>query len=74
MTTVTPDFLGLSMEDIQLKAKEVQMDISLVFKDYRPKLYKTWGKEPVFTKRVIRQKLLNTGALEILVSDFIEHP
>ena len=74
MTVVTPDFLGMSIDDIQLKAKEIQLDIGLVFKEYHPKFYKTWGKEPIFNKRAIRQKLINTEELEILVSDFIENP
>lgn len=74
MTEATPDFLGMSMDDIQFKVKENQSGLCLVFKEYQPKNYKTWGKEPVFTKRAVRQKLLDTGELEILVSDFIEHP
>jgi len=74
MTEDTPDFLGMSMDDIHFKANEIQSDLCLIFKEYQPKSYKTWGKEPVFTKRAVRQKLLNTGELEILVSDFIEHP
>jgi hypothetical protein len=74
MTKATPDFLGMSLDDIQLKAKEIQLEVSLVFKDYRPEYYKCWGKKPIFTKRAIRQRMLNSGALEILLSDFIEYP
>ncbi len=74
MSVAAPDFLGMSMGDIQLKSKEMQLGMTLIFKDYRPKIYKSWGKEPVFTKRAIRQKQLKTGVFEILVSDFIEHP
>lgn len=74
MTEGVPDFLGMSLDDIQLKVKEVQLDMPLLFKNYQPEYYKCWGKEPNFTKRAIRQKILNTGTLEILLSDFIEHP
>jgi hypothetical protein len=74
MTEEVPDFLGMSLDDIQLKAKEIQSEMTLLFKYYQPEYYKCWGKEPNFTKRAIRQKVLNTGAIEVLLSDFIEHP
>jgi len=74
MDVVIPDFLGMSLDDIQLKINELPIGISLVYREYLPQTYKCWGKVPLFTKRVIRQKLLDTGILEIIVSDFIEHP
>lgn len=74
MAKIFPDFLGMTVDEAKLTAEEMQIDGQLIFKEYNPAFYKCWGKQPVFEKRVVRQKILTSGVLEMLVSDFIVQP
>jgi len=74
MSEESCDFLGrlIVAEDDSNDNHFLESRFKLV--EYRPKNYKNWGKNPVFTKRVIRQKSLPDGTIEIVFSYFIENP
>jgi len=68
------DLLGTPSDDLLMNLKNDYPDLEIKLVEYNPENYKNWGKNLNFVKRVVRQRFLCSGTLELVLSDFHEYP
>jgi len=68
------DLLGMPSDVLLTRLGKDHPDLEIRIVEYNPENYKSWGKNLNFVKRVVRQRFLCTGILELVLSSFHEYP